>query len=200
MTQQTIAIKTVKMTNGTIRLRVETPYSAAFVTAARGLGGKWDATAKVWRFDPRDEARVRAAVLDCYGWSEYERPDLVQVVVSLPKGSYGWAAEIAILSRSLVWRPGRDTSVRLGDGVTILRGGFPARGGSAKNPRLEAEDGTILLVRDVPRRLAENYEPRGNGQNQAVAPVTINIFEADATTDEIEDALNRERLFGPLGS
>lgn len=49
------------------RLVVSCPYTPDFVAASRKLNGKWYAPNRVWLFDPRDEERVRAAMVSIYG-------------------------------------------------------------------------------------------------------------------------------------
>jgi hypothetical protein len=46
---------------------VDTPYHPGFPQSAKALGGKWDPAARIWRFDSRDEERVRVLVSTIFG-------------------------------------------------------------------------------------------------------------------------------------
>lgn len=135
------------------KLMVQSPYNPDFPGDARNLGGKWSKTAKVWTFDARDEERVRSLVRAHYGTDGSEPVTLVSLRVKADALSWG-EAELWVAGRQIARRIGRDESVRLGDGCVIIEGGFPGSGGSRKSPRLAAEDGTIIEIRDVPAALA----------------------------------------------
>lgn len=139
-------IKIVKMQSG--KIGVESPYSTAFVDAAHGLAGKWQAP--YWLFDGRDEAAVREALVRIYGRDDKPPAQTVDVEISLDEWWYDGGPTMTFGGLRVAHRPGRDQAVRLGGGAVIKAGGFSSSGGSVKNPRLEPKDGTILLVRDVP--------------------------------------------------
>lgn len=132
---------------------VYTPYCRAFIDRARELGGRWDPSARAWRFDHRDETRVRGLVAEIFG-----DPDEPRVTVRINESGLIPAARVDsyfALGRCLFTRPSRDHAVTLGDGVVIVAGGFPARGGSSRYPEIGyADDGTIVEVRDVPLSIA----------------------------------------------
>ena len=48
-------------------LSVRSPYNAALPPRAKQLGGKWDATARVWKFELSREGEVRELYEDVYG-------------------------------------------------------------------------------------------------------------------------------------
>lgn len=68
--------------------------------------------------------------------------------VPLPEGDS--RQEVVVCGHQLVVRRSRDGDVRLGAGLVLVSGGFPSRGGSVANPRLETWEGTVLEVRDLP--------------------------------------------------
>ncbi|WP_374711395.1 hypothetical protein [Symbiobacterium terraclitae] len=123
------------------------PYHPDLPARARQLGGKFDGFTKSWTFDGRDEARVRALAREIYG-TDGETSETVTVRVNLDQ--LRDVQSLWLFGREIARRPERDREVRLGEGVVVLAGGFPASGGSVKNPRLAAETGTILEVRGVP--------------------------------------------------
>ncbi|MGH7045649.1 MAG: RadC family protein [Stellaceae bacterium] len=49
------------------RLEVSSPYHPDFPSRARGLGGHWDATRRVWIFEAGDRARVASLCREIYG-------------------------------------------------------------------------------------------------------------------------------------
>jgi hypothetical protein len=147
-----ITVKTVKMTDGTMRLKVVTPYLPELPPRFRALGGKWSAEQRAWYIDPRDDARLRAMLAEFFGQSA----ELVDVRVNIDRLA-GGQGEIYGLGRQLCRRPGRDYNVRLGDGVILIAGDFPSSGGSRNNPRLNP-DNVTLEIRDVPRDLAERFK------------------------------------------
>jgi hypothetical protein len=157
MTMATIAIKTVRMNGGADKIELVAPYHPHFVGRARALNGQWIDSRKAWHFDPRDAERVRAACLAIFG-EDPAAPttDRVGVRLKLDEIRCDTGALFA-LGREVARRPGRDMRVRLGDGVVIEGGSFPRAGGSMRYPELEPRRGTVLLVRDVPRALAEAY-------------------------------------------
>ncbi|AJF08308.1 hypothetical protein [Geoalkalibacter subterraneus] len=62
-----------------------------------------------------------------------------------------WARRqnFSMFGRPIASRWKRDAEVALGDGVTVLSGGFGLSGGSRQYPAIDPEEGTVLLVRDV---------------------------------------------------
>src|SRR5689334_11041243 len=126
------------------------PYHPSLPAKARDLGGKW--SGQYWWFDKRDEQRVREMTKEIYGTDGEEVTDTVTVRID----ASGWSGkrEIFSLGRQIVSRFSRDSRVRLGDGVILISGGFSSSGGSRNHPCIDNND-AILLVRDVPRSLAD---------------------------------------------
>ena len=132
------------------RLMVTSPFHPRWAPRARALGGRWDAAAKAWTFDPRDEERVRAAAVAVYGTDGDD--DAPRVTVRVDLDAYGArdGAELWVGPRQVARRPGRDERVRLGDGVVLVSGGFAGSGGSVRYPQLAPRPGTVVEVRDLP--------------------------------------------------
>lgn len=128
-----------------------TPYSPAFVSAAKKRGAKWSPSDKCWVFDAAAEASVRELCREIYG-TDGSPTETVTLRVELTTVD-GQAIECA--GRTLAYRAGRDYPVRIGEGVSCIDGGFPKSGGSMKNPRCNPEEGTVLLVREVPKAKAD---------------------------------------------
>src|SRR5262249_34583730 len=84
----------------------------------------------------------------------------------------GYETVLELGGRVLAQRPGRDDRVQLGEGVVVVAGGFPARGGSAKNTCVDPRPGTVLEVRDFPVALARKLAGgRGKPAVTIVTPV-----------------------------
>lgn len=174
-----VALRRGRAVDGRERIYVQAPYHPAFPPRARELGGVWVASQRQWAFDVRDEERVRELLVRVYGTDGSADPDLQDVRVRV--GPAAWhAPEIWGLGRQICHRPGRDVPVRLGRGVTLLAGQFPARAGSARHPVVGGE-GVVLLVRDVPARLVEAHR---DGDELAIVP-------ADEPVGEIPPAFLR---------
>lgn len=140
-------------TTATGKLAVSSPYTPDFVAASRKLNGKWYGPNRVWLFDPRDEERVRAAMVSIYGTDGSFVPETTTVTVIIdhstdnPFFAYG---------REIAHRFGRDSYVKLGDGVVIIDGDFPKSCGSRRNPGLVSNGTVTLEVRDVPVSLVKD--------------------------------------------
>lgn len=133
---------------------VSAPYVPQFPARAKAIGGKWSAGGKVWKFDSRDEVRVRELCREIYGTDGLTTEKLVTVRVNAT-GELG-GSEYFKFGRQIARRPSRDTAVRLGDGVIIITGSFSPSGGSAKYPSImgHSSDEVIFEIRDVPESMA----------------------------------------------
>lgn len=127
------------------------PYNPDMPAEARKIGGRFDRAAKAWRFDARDEERVRDLARRFYGTDGTEpEGDLVTVRVELWRceGSKNFAT---FAGRRIAERPHRDSSVRLAANVVLVEGTLPPSGGSMRYPEIDAPAGTRVEIRDLPR-------------------------------------------------
>lgn len=147
----------VKMTIGAGHVTVTSPYHPDWAPLARSAGGTWNGARREWSFDPRDEQRVRDALRAVYGTdgSPEDNADVVTVRLRLadhqPGRGQGGVAYFG--GRQIARRPARDSDVRLGEGVVLIEGRLPGRGGSMQYPAIEAGEDVLLEVRDLPRRV-----------------------------------------------
>lgn len=169
------------------RIVLDAPYHPNMPKRARALGGRFDGVSKTWSFDVRDEERVRAMARDIYGTDGSTAVELVTVRVNLDVYPHE-RQTMFFAGRKIAHRPGRDYSVRLGDGVVVVEGGFPGSGGSMKNPALSPKDGTVLEIRDLPRTAVEAEMAKYGG---------IEIVEESGPSVE-ELLAERERLLARL--
>jgi len=131
----TIKVIHQPLTDGTVKLKVVSPYHPSFPTVARTLGGKWSPASKAWYFDLRDETRVRKTLVEIYGTDGTPTPTVdVRMVIEQAYGADLWA-----FGRQIMYRASRDAQIRLGEGVILIEGNLPSWGGSAKHPSLDIE-------------------------------------------------------------
>ena len=130
-------------------VKLAAPYHPALPNQAQALGGRWDPVERVWRFDARDEARVRELARSIYGTDGEDNPELVTIRVTLTRREAS-RQELWLAGRLVAKRRNWDLPVSLGNGVIIVKGKFPWTGGTSKSPTLGGE-GVVLEIRDVPR-------------------------------------------------
>lgn len=136
-------------------ITVESPYNSEFITKARNLAGKW--VSPSWVFDIRNENDVRNACLEYYGSDGLGNADVVDVQVVIRDDLYCTGSPITLFCRVLAEAFGRDSGAKLGDGIVLKEGGFDS-GGSAKNWCTSANENTVLIMRDVSRKLVEQHD------------------------------------------
>jgi hypothetical protein len=139
------------------RVYLASPYHPDMPSRAKQIGGKWEGTSKRWRFDERDELRVRELAVEIFGTDGDDGAELVTLRVKIDDLARGQRV-LFIAGREVAKRFHRDIDPQLGDGVIVVEGGFDDRGGSMKYPLLDPQPFTVLEVRDVPRPLAEQVE------------------------------------------
>jgi len=137
------------------KIKAYSPYHPDLPAPAKRLGGRWDASARCWTYDVRDEERVRELYTKIYGtYGEAATGDLVNIRVIFHKEFYERRSGIYVAGRCLGRATGRDSGAKLAEGVILLEGRITS-GGSVKNWGTEATEGTVVEVRDVPRAKAQ---------------------------------------------
>ncbi len=137
-----------------------TPYNPDWPALAKRIGGRWNPEIKAWTFNPRDEDKVRELAIRLFGTDgETGMAATVTVQYDIYSAFNNYTDDCWLFGRKIAWRPKRDDTVRLGDGVIILKGGFKPSGGSMKYPEIAPLDGTILEIRDVPAGHADLNDP-----------------------------------------
>lgn len=129
------------------KLKVQSEYNADFIRKAHELNGKW--SSPYWVFEEKNEKLVRQILTDVYGEDGTPQKE-VTVDIDLNKyysADYRQNNDEAIFhGKSLCYRPGRDSCVRMQNDAIVVAGGFPHRGGSVKYPCLNWNDGTVIRV------------------------------------------------------
>lgn len=141
------------------KISVEAPYNADFVQRARMIRGRWDPNNKVWTFPAECADVVRETLRAVYGedGSECKRVNVrVTVTDDLSEGE-----SMVFCGWNLCRRFGRDSAVKMADGVALISGGFPSSGGSAKYPRCYPDPGTVVMIYGVPLPKAEEMAAAG---------------------------------------
>ena len=173
------------------KLLVVSEYNAEWGKRAKTLGGKWQSGSKAWAFDPEDAAEVSAVLLDIYGEDgsgDVETCDITVRVDLLDNDQ-----EITLCDLPVCRRRYRDEAVRMADGVILLSGGFPSSGGSVKNPRCNAEEGTLAKIKKVPVALAKKIYGIAASDERLYAALDIQDEEIPVcTAAEAAEKVGRE--------
>lgn len=163
------------------KLVVQSPYNSLFVEGAKKLGGRFSNAS--WSFDIRDEERVRALCFQAYG-TDGVRTDQVTLRIRWRKDAKILTSPISCHGRSLARAHGRDGGARLCDGIVVLSGGFDSCG-SVKNWYTSVSSGTEVLVRDFPRKAAEDL---------VAAPSENRVYSIEPEAPKVDkDALAAEK-------
>jgi len=135
------------------KAQIVSPYNPEYVDKIKKMGGRWDSAAKVWTVDPRNVEVVRQAMREVYG--QDDRPaDLVSVKVTMLSSKSEGRGPVVMLGRTIASAWGRDSGARIGEGVVFVEGGADS-GGSVKNWETVVTKGSVIIIHDVPRALAE---------------------------------------------
>lgn len=187
----------IDVTDNTVRVR--SPYNHEFIDAAKEIGGKW--SDPYWVFDARDEDRVRDLCLEVYGEDgrEIDPDEAVTVRLDVRRESEG-NDRVVLAGRCLVRKYDRDKPPTLSDGVVVVEGGYPSRGGSRKNPRLEPKSTCVIEVRDISpsaaRRMLEEVDGEiveGDPEAAALSRIKAAIEQArkaGITDEQIAELLD----------
>jgi hypothetical protein len=187
--EMTSSTTSITLTRKDDRLLLSAPYHPDLASRAKTLGGRWIPASAVWAFDPRDEVRVRGLCETVFGIDPNGAPpDLVDVRFRF-HGRIDMQS-LWLCGREVASRRGRDEAVRLGADVIVEEGSFTPSGGSVKFPWLGDVDGVALLVRDVPRPLAERLTSRE--LPPYLRGTEIEFIEPDAARAELRDRLGAE--------
>lgn len=185
----------VKIEKTEKQMIVSSPYHPDLPAKAKKLGGKWSATAKAWTFDIRDEDRVKDLYRNIYG-TDGDTPtgDLVTLRVNFFEGASDLHGGIFIGGRCIGRATGRDSGASLANGIIIIEGRIYS-GGSVKNWRTIAAEGTIVEIRDIPREKA--LEVIASGQTDSFDTIKAEILEPTTINREALEA-EREKLLARI--
>lgn len=187
-----VTLKTVKMADGTTKLRLDSPYHPNLPARLRALGGKWNADNKAWYMPSDMEKSLRDLCVEFFSIDPLVPPPTDLVTVEVKADDLNYEDTCWLFGREILRRPGRDADVRVGDGVSIVSGGFRPTGGSARYPNIgPAQDGTVIRVRNVSRPEAVAYV--------AEHPDSVIIEQEQANANILfQQAKELAAQFGPL--
>jgi hypothetical protein len=179
---------TIKISVIKDKVVLQGPFHPDLPGKAKALGGKFQSVGKTWQFDAQDEIRVRALAMEVYGQDGQTPVDLVDVRLIISPTKATDRADLWRFGRLIAQRPTRDGAVRLGEGVVIVEGSFPASAGSQKYPQLmnAGYKGSVTVeVRGVPRTLIGEEDQIVEWSDQAPeSPLTS--IDTDLLIAEIE--------------
>ena len=128
------------------KIYLESPYHPDTSNESKKLGGRW--SDKKWEFDIRDKERVEDMAKRIYGYGE----NVVDITYIFRESG----KQVFLFGRLVAQRYSRDSSVQLGEGVVIVKGGFSSSGGSARNPDVQGgNEPPTLEIRDAPVNLID---------------------------------------------
>lgn len=154
-----ISMKVVPMIDGSTKIKLETPFHPDLPKRLSALGGGWSDIKRAWYLPADLEKEIRQVCLDIFQIDPMgDQPvDLVNVRIDISSLSLR-VNTLWMFGRSVLRRMGRDARVKPGDDISIVAGGFASSGGSRNNPAIGyPEDGTVILVRGVPRASLEKF-------------------------------------------
>lgn len=137
----------LKEVNG--KIEVSTPYNADFVAELKKRIGtkKWDASNRVWIISKDDKAELLEILKEVFGYTESQNSETCTVEIKLDGKVDKGAVIVNGILIAKAW--GRDSGAKLGDGVTVIEGGFDS-GGSRANWITDIDYDTIVRVKNFP--------------------------------------------------
>lgn len=163
-------------------ITVRSPYVKGWPDRAKQLGGRWDSTHKVWRFDSRDKPRVEELLGEFFGWVAEPSGETVTIRIPLAEAKCEYEQELHVAGRLVARRPSRDSRVQLGTGVVVVEGRFSTMGGSHKNPALGDVDDVVVELRDFPVEAIRRIEI----PHQVMTENTAQLAELRAERDRLQ--------------
>lgn len=174
------------------RIRVASPYHPDLPARAKAIGGRWDAAARAWAYDERDEERVRGLYREIYGedGSGDAAPAACTMRCKMPYRMDEWYVAGRLVAR----RPGRDLPVRMGRGAILIQGEWPECAGSRARPLLSDRcDDIVIELRDVPLAAAQAEVERQPNHYSIVDDAAAQIEAIEAEIRDLEGRLQDAR-------
>lgn len=168
-------------------LAVSAEYNKNFIRKVKGLKGKWNPDEKTWDVPLEYEEQLYRLLKDVYGYLPSDQTDMTTIQINAADFEDSDDGKIKLGSMVLVWRPGRDSYVRLSDNVAILKGEFAARGGSAKYPMVNAGNGVILQVKNVPKALLKSIPDEKYTVEMSTINKELLLEEKQKLMDRLEE-------------
>lgn len=174
------------------QIAVYAPYNKSFIEFAHETDGKWNASDKSWMFDERDRSKVEDI---CVKLFNYVKAGDKTVTIQFPGTLLTHNNNaVELLGSKIAYRPGRDSQVRLTDGLLLISGKFAYRGGSMKYPEVGDVEDLVFEYRNFPEsRLSElDSIARKDAENEECwYKVLDNSIDVEALKAEKEALLKR---------
>jgi hypothetical protein len=143
------------------RILVRCPYNTRFTVGAKVLGGQWQRHDRLWVFPGENERWVRMLCDDWFGTDGSSPPDLVDVHITFNEAQSQRGGEVTVFGRVVAnIAYGRPAKIRLGEGVTFVRGHASIES-EGIGQRTVVAAGSVVRMVAVPRALAEEQAPPG---------------------------------------
>lgn len=177
----------IKTENGVAK--VITPYNADFVARIKNIGGRrWNGSEGCWEVPETEVNTVRSFMMDVFGETDMATDDeKVTVKVTFNDMESKRRESIVLFGKTIARAWGRDSGAKVGEDVTLLSGSVTS-GGSVKNWTTVVREGTVLKVRNVPRKALEM---------DTDLDVTVEVMES-AEVDRVALIAEREKLLARL--
>lgn len=134
-------------------LEVYTPYNKDFIARIKFVGGsKWNRTKGCWDVPTETLAEVRKLMFECYGENDISATDYVTVKLTFNESMSGSYRGITMFGKTIARAYDRDTVGTIDTGVVYTKG-HPMSGGSRKRPLSWIEQGTEIVIHNVPKSL-----------------------------------------------
>lgn len=142
-----------------------------FSKLAKNLGGE-QFYEEYWQFDIRELEDVRAACLKFFGENdkEIDKVDLKVTYLNEVRKIVVYGHYFNFIDRQIAYVHDRDSGAKCRN-IILKEGGFDS-GGSIKNFGVVIKPGTVFLMRDVSRQLAEHYK-----ENDAIECLDVEITD-----------------------
>jgi hypothetical protein len=176
-------------------IKAFSPYHPTLIDRAKALNGKWDSEEKCWKFDYRDESRVRALYKKIYGTDGIDK-DLVTLRIRTRSKIVSEDQQAIFLGgREIARATSKHSGAKLGEGIIVLDGVFKS-GGSAQYWKTESSDIVEFEIRDLPKIAALELigEKKDKGDRSIFETIEIIEYEPANGIDEFKIEFNRDEL------
>lgn len=145
----------ININNENGKIEVTSPYNNLWIDRCHQMGGKWNASKKVWAFDISNSELVEKALLEVYGWET--NPETIKIRYKAADFISGNTVKIGNLTMAM--RYYRDSYAKLFDTI-VVEGVLPKSGGSMKHPRViddfVKEQREITFESEINKKVYEN--------------------------------------------
>lgn len=139
---------------------IYTPFHSEFVAKIKRVGSaRWDPVCGAWVVNAKYISAVRKIMCDVYGESDIPAEGKrFDVKLTFSKQYHCERDGVFFFGKCLAYARGRDGGAKGGEGVCYLDGSCSS-GGSARNWQSIIEEGSVVMVYDVPEVLVQKEKP-----------------------------------------